>query len=141
MTDYNFKPKGSKGDFGWHNRGRIPHLDGEEFTQFITFRLCDSMPQEKLEEWRKEIENDVDFRKRVEAYLDSGYGNCWLRDTRVGKVIQDALKFHDGKKYELIAWIIMPNHVHALLRPFQGIHLPDVLHSIKSYTAQKANEI
>ena len=34
----------------------------------------------------------------------------------------------------------MPNHVHLLLIPSPGVHLPEILHSIKSYSAQKANE-
>ena len=35
----------------------------------------------------------------------------------------------------------MPNHVHAIVRPNEGIELPEILHSWKSYTANKANEV
>ena len=141
MTDYNFKPKRSKQDFGWHNRGRIPHLDGEEFTQFITLRLFDSMPQEKLDEWRMQIPDDLTYRKTIEVFLDPGFGNCWLREARVAQIVQDALLFHNGNKYDLWAWVIMPNHGHVLLTPMPGVHLPDVMHSLKSFTATKANRL
>lgn len=49
--------------------------------------------------------------------------------------------FHDGQKYDLVSWVIMPNHVHILLIPLKGVHLPEILHSIKSFTAQAANKI
>jgi REP element-mobilizing transposase RayT len=136
-----FKPKTSKEDFGWHERGYIPHLDGEEFMQFVTFRLADSMPQEVLERWRNETHSDAAFRKRVEEYLGSGYGECWLKRREVAAIVREALKFHEGKKYELRSWVIMPNHGHVLFAPFPKIHLPDVMHSIKSYTAHEANKI
>ena len=99
------------------------------------------MPQDVLDRWRNETSDDVVFRKRVETYLDSGHGDCWLRDGRIAKLVQDTLLFHAGKKYELWSWVIMPNHAHVVLTPMKGVHLPNVLHSIKSYTAQSANEI
>lgn len=139
--DRNFKPKLSREDYGWHTRGYLPHLDGEEFAQFITFRLADSMPREVLDRWRNEATADSLFRRRVETYLDSGYGHCWLRDERIAQMVQDALLFHAGKKYDLLSWVIMPNHGHVALRTYKNVHLPDVLHSIKSFTAQQANRI
>ncbi len=50
------------------------------------------------------------------------------------------LKF-DGERYHLVAWSIMPNHVHALVETMEGSPLPQVIHSWKSYTAQMANHI
>src|SRR5688572_33142146 len=112
MTDFNFKPKRDRTDYGWHDRGYLPHFDGPEQTQFVTFRLFDSMPQELLQVWRREETDDVRFRKRIETYLDAGYGACWLRNEQVASMIRESLRFHDGKKYKLIAWVIMPNHIH-----------------------------
>ncbi len=76
MPDYNFKPKTESSKHGWYSRGYIPHFDGGETAQFITFRLSDSMPQNVLEKWRNEGKSDAEFRKRVEEYLDAGYGEC-----------------------------------------------------------------
>lgn len=140
MLDYNFKRKKSKTDFGWHSRGYLPHFDGGEQPQFITFRLFDSMPQSLLEKWRKEADTDAEFRKRIEGYLDEGYGNCWLRLSEIASIIQDALLYKDGADYRLISWVIMPNHVHILIAPMPEQHLPDIMHSIKSYSAQLANK-
>ncbi len=139
--DYNFKPKLTREDYGWHCRGYLPHFDGPQQPQFITFRLFDSMPQKLLKKWRNEITDDVEFRKKIEAYLDAGHGECWLRNEAVASLVRDSLSFHDGEKYRLISWVLMPNHAHVLLSPFEDIHLPDILHSIKSYTAQEANKL
>ena len=58
----------------WHSRGYLPHVDKEGFTQFITFRLADSMPQDVLNRWRSDLENgeitDADFRKRIDFCAD-----------------------------------------------------------------------
>ena len=140
MTNYNFKPKQGKEGYGWYRRN-LPHFDGPAYFQFVTFRLFDSMPAELLDRWRKECKTDADLRKRIEEFLDSGAGQCWLSLPAVAKIIRDALHFYNGKKYQLIAWVIMPNHVHFLLQLFENQHLPEILHSIKSYTAQQANKM
>jgi REP element-mobilizing transposase RayT len=141
MTDYNFKPKPDRQSYGWHSRGYLPHFDGPQQTQFITFRLCDSMPQALLEKWRTETSDDIEFRKRVELYLDAGHGECWLGRAEIATMVRDSLLFHDGKKYELNSWVIMPNHGHIVLTTMENEHLPNILHSIKSYTALKANRL
>jgi len=141
MVDYNFKPKLSPTEHGWYSRGYLPHFDGPELTQFLTFRLVDSMPQELLEGWRTESSSDIQFRKTIERYLDAGYGLCWLRRADIAAIICNSLKFHHAKKYDLDSWVIMPNHVHVLLTPLPGFHLDEIEHSIKSYTANESNKI
>lgn len=135
-----FKPKEGKDDYGWHARN-LPHLDGEEMAQFVTFRLADSMPQAVLDKWREESKDDVEFRKRIEKYLDAGHGDCWLRMPEVAQAIADAIKFFDGKRFKLRAWVIMPNHAHILMVLREGEHLPEIMHSIKSYSALAANKL
>lgn len=128
-----------------HSRGYLPHFDVYEATQFVTFRLADSMPQELLKAWKHELQldeiTDVEFRKRIEKYLDSGYGSCALRDPKIANVIRETLLKWNGERYELIAWVIMPNHVHILIRLLGESLLTEIMHSIKSYTAHQANKI
>lgn len=140
MTDYNFKPKRTREGNGWHSK-KLPHFDGPQQTQFLTFRLFDSMPQELPDKWRSESQNQAQFRRKIEKYLDSGYGECWLKQARIAEMIRESLLFHDGKKYRLISWVIMPNHAHVLLTLLANNHLPEIEHSIKSYTAQQANKL
>lgn len=129
----------------WRSRGYLPHFDQEGFTQFITFRLGDSVPKEVLKRWRDELERgeitDATRRRRIELYLDQNYGEGWLRMPPIARLVQDALLKWDGERYRLISWVIMPNHGHIMLSPFTGVSVSQIMHSIKSFTAHEANKL
>lgn len=78
---------------------------------------------------------------KLEEYFDRGAGGCFLRDTRIGDLMANALRFWEGKRYRLLAWCVMPNHVHVVSRLLPGQELSSVLHGWKSFTARKANVI
>jgi REP element-mobilizing transposase RayT len=139
-VDYNFQPKGLKSEQGWYNRGCLPHFEGGCVSQFLTFRLCDSVPQSLIEEWKTKL-TDVQFRRHIEKFLDAGHGSCYLKDPAIARLVANSLKFHDDKMYKLHAWVIMPNHLHFLVTPLEGVELASIAHSIKSYTAHEANKI
>jgi type I restriction enzyme R subunit/putative DNA methylase len=132
---------------GWYSRGYVPHFDCPEIYQSITYRLDDSLPQHVLDELQidldamEESDFDVEKRKRIEEYLDAGYGSCSLSDPRIAKQVEDTFLKFDSERYNLIEWSIMPNHVHVLIETIQGHTLNSVLHSWRSYTAGKANKI
>jgi len=136
---------------GWHSRGYLPHFDAAHTLQFITFRLYDSVPAQVIEHWKADLrwtertppdsQEAATLRKKVEEYADSGKGACYLRDERVAALVTKALKHFDGERYRLIAWCIMPNHVHVLIEEMPGHSLSDVIHSWKSFTAHQANKL
>jgi putative DNA methylase len=131
---------------GWHSRGYLPHFDAGEVFQSITFRLHDSMPQALLDKWKHELASESEewedkLRYRIEAYLDRGIGECYLADKRIAGLIQSALTYFDSQRYRLSAWVVMPNHVHLLAAPCIGHSLSNIMHSLKSYTAQEANKM
>lgn len=131
---------------GWHSRGYLPHFDAGEVFQAITFRLDDSMPQQLLAKWRRELSRESEdfadaIRYRIEAYLDRGCGSCYLTDRRIATLVQSALLHFDDDRYRLSAWVVMPNHVHVLAAPCLGHTLSGIMHSIKSYTANEANKL
>jgi len=117
----------------------------------MTFRLHDAVPDSVVQAWRRElswIENlpasdprEVELRKRIARYEDAGHGACWLRDERIASLVENALLHFDAQRYRLIAWCVMPNHVHALIETFDVWPLAGIVHSWKSYTAHTANEI
>ena len=146
---------------GLHFRGQLPHLKKEGAVYFVTFRLADSLPahevarlnherQAILEQaraakspltWHEEEQLLAWYCDKVEALLDAGHGSCWLCNPGVAALLADAIKFFDGQRYELRAWVVMPNHVHAVVWPMPGHTLSDVLHSWKSYTSKQANKL
>jgi HsdR family type I site-specific deoxyribonuclease len=125
----------------WHS-GNLPHRNKVGLVQFITFRLADSLPQEVLkniESQLKLVSNDKidsEKRKKYQKYLDSGYGSCALKHPEMARIVIEALQYHDGDKYDLLAWSIMPNHVHVLIKT--NDELPKIVQSWKSFTGKWA---
>ncbi|HTV40521.1 MAG TPA: transposase [Candidatus Sulfotelmatobacter sp.] len=110
--------------------------------QFITYRLADAMPAARRSEWEAflALEDDLEKQRKIENYLDKGYGACHLRNPRIAEIVQENLWHHDGVKYRLLAWVLMPNHLHSLVEIWD-IPLNEVVKSWKSYTAKEALKI
>ena len=83
--------------------------------------------------------DDVETRRHYEAYLDAGHGSCVLREPVCANIVQDALLHFDGDRYRLLAWVVMPNHVHVLTQPLPGHGLADILQTWKRYSALHIN--
>ncbi len=120
---------------GWHGRGYLPHFDSPETVQFPTFRLADSMPQGRIEAMRSQPNSAL----LIDKELDVGLGACWLRNPEIAKLTEEALLHFDGKHHRMLAWCIMPNHVHAVTEMMHDHSLSDVVKSWKSFTARQAN--
>lgn len=129
-----------QGFLGWHQRGYLPHRDVPGIIQLVTFRLHDSFPAARLQEWKVllRIEDSRQRRSQLERYLDRGHGSCWLRQAPIAGIAEGALRHFDHQRYDLLAWVIMPNHVHVLVHTRQT-PLPKVIQSWKSYIAREAN--
>jgi len=130
--------------------GYFPHFDGECVTQHVCFGLFDSLPRRLLEQWRIELDalqyqkrydKHAEFRRRVDQFLDTGHGSCFLRDERLAKIVENALLYFAGRRYALHAWCVMPNHVHILFTPIEGVEMSMIVRSWKSFTAHECNKI
>ena len=101
---------------GWYPRGYLPHLDQPRLVQAVTFRLDDSLPAERRHEWEAllKVPDSARRHERIQGYLDAGHGSCVLRGERIAGLVQTALLHGDGVQYRLLAWVVMPNHVHVL---------------------------
>ena len=143
------------------SRRNLPHWKQEGKLYFVTWRLADSLPQEQLaqletdraawvrkygdkpikdmspglkEEWYKL------FHRRVQRWLDAGYGSCILRRPEAQRIMIAAFNHFDGKRYRMGSFAIAANHVHVLVAPYPGFDLSGVLHSWKSFTANAINK-
>lgn len=135
----------------------LPHWEQDGVWYFITFRLADALPasvvlelKNQRERWKQThaletltpeelAEYHKLFSERYEKLLNAGSGSCLLREPANAEIVDGALRFFDGQRYELDETIIMPNHVHVLVKPLANNHLVDILHSWKSYTANQIN--
>lgn len=138
--------------------GELPHWEQGSVWYFVTFRLADSLPQTVVEELKAERErwkqsHDLDkltreelaeyhrlFSDRYETLLNAGSGSCVLRDPQIAEIVDGALRHFEGLRYVLDEYVIMPNHVHVLVKPMAGHRLVEILHSWKSFTANQINK-
>jgi REP element-mobilizing transposase RayT len=164
------KPEGSNTlRSGTHTRGYLPHVKREGAAYFLTFRLADSLPRDVLlkfggeraerlnryyaqQEARRKLgesvknEEDIeaierDFRRKIERFLDNSCGECWLRRPDLADSVASALRFFEGERYRLDAWVVMPNHVHAVVWPMPNHTLSVIAQSWKRFTAREANKL
>jgi REP element-mobilizing transposase RayT len=120
-------------------RRHLPHWQPLCATVFVTFRLADSLPQAVIDRLRDEREADlrkagqmVDAaRRRTQEYVDERTAfarwdraldccvegpHCLIKP-EIATIIAEALHYRDSKLYDLLAFCIMPNHVHLVCTP------------------------
>jgi leucyl-tRNA synthetase len=141
-----------------HTTFELPHWQQEGKLIFVTWRLTDSLPKEKLDEWRTEraswlrshpepwdseteAEYHERFSKSIDTWLDAGSGECILQQPAISGIVERTLKHFDGERYLLDSFVVMPNHIHVLFRLSPDHRLEDVIHSWKSYTAKEINKM
>src|SRR3974390_1405795 len=118
---------------GWHERGYLPHFDAGAVVQTVTFRLADSLPRGYYEKAADITPNKIERAILFEKGIDQGRGNCLLSDPENAKIVREALRYSDGAHYRLLAWVIMPNHVHAMIEQISGHSLSTILQTWKSF--------
>ncbi len=116
------------------HRRSLPHWYMPHAAHFITYRLAGTLPAEVLRQLkelkekllrRKHLTPLPEHRRQVhglvfeayERYLDQVRTINWLGNPQIASMIRQNLYYHDGSKYHLHAYCIMPNHVHLLLTP------------------------
>ena len=148
-------------------RRNLPHIQPPGGTFFVTFRLAGSIPADILAALHEESERVVAELERIpasserverlyleerrffgkwDAILDQGKGPDWLRNPEIAKVVADAICFFDGKRYDLLTYCIMSNHVHVVFTPrietAEAYYpLAQIMHTMKGYSAQRANRL
>ena len=162
MNQYTYKPS---------YRRNLPHIQPPGATFFITFSLTGSIPKHilqqyitekrKLEAADKQKQDTPEkkrewFRKFEETLDQANNGPVWLKNEQIARLVAESLHHLNGKVYSLISYCIMANHVHVVFTPLETqpsvtddkqthdmrYHsLASIMHSLKSYTAQKANQI
>ncbi|CAN5524351.1 hypothetical protein BH18VER2_BH18VER2_10200 [soil metagenome] len=157
MTDFQFRGFDPRGEVEIKRR-HLPHWEQKGATYFVTFRLADAVPESVLAEWREERERWLKFHPQPwdwktsreyvrlceesrEQWLDQGHGSCLLRERDYADIVRDALLYFHVERYLLDDFVIMPNHVHLLVKPLGDHPLGEILRSWKSFTAKAINQL
>ena len=131
----------------WHNRGYLPHFDAPKLIQHISFHLADSLPAQKVQRMLERIDVlPINEQKQAkieywQQLLDNGYGCCLLKQSNFAAIIQDSLLFGDQQRYRLLAWVIMPNHVHALIEQKENWPLSKIVQSWKRHSSRQIHKL
>ena len=140
----------------------MPHWRFEGACYFTTFRLNDSIPATSVKElnaelkvWKERIaacggklseDANLEWTKfqrsrllKLEMLTDQGHGECLFRDSKWRSIVADALHHFQAIRCEMLAFVIMPNHVHALCRPMGSHKLENLTGSWKRHSAERIN--
>lgn len=140
------------------DRGNLPHWHQAGKIQFVTLRLADSLPLAVRNELKAKEEQFKQFHplpwspeiKKLywktigpmeERLLENGYGSCVLKSKEVRDIVANAIMYKDTVNYNVIAFVIMPNHVHLLIQPSGPGTLSTILHSIKRFSSLQINKL
>ncbi|WP_330082664.1 hypothetical protein [Methylocystis iwaonis] len=111
---------------GWHSRGYLPHFDCPESIQHIVFRTLGSLPKAVVDALPASVDRR---RETIDAALDRCRGPLPLADPQPAIIVQGAILHFDQVRYRLLAWCVMPNHVHVVVEAFAGFPLGGLVRS------------
>jgi type I restriction enzyme R subunit len=135
----------------------LPHWQQDSVFVFVTWRLADSVPLGVMTRWRDdrdswisahpkpwdevtELEYHRIFSTQLEDWMDQGMGSCTLSNPDYARIVADSLLFFDGDRYFIDSFVVMPNHVHVLMRLQTGFSLEKVVQSWKQFSARQINQ-
>ena len=139
-------------------KNRLPHWQQNGAVCFLTFRLEDSIPRHLRAQWEHERDNwlryhpkpwapEIDleyhqrFTRKIEQWIDAGYGSCLLRNNDCAKIVSDSLLFFEMVRLIMISFVVMPNHVHALFVQNPDWLLEKLLQSWKRHSSLEINRL
>jgi hypothetical protein len=147
---------------------KLPHWEQAGATYFITWRTIDSIPEATLRRWRVEragwlrrhkIDPQAeDWRQQLAALprparreyhehftqawmdcLDECHGACVLKRPELSALVADSLLYFDNEQYVVAEFVVMPNHVHALVQFPDAGQCQRRCRAWKHYTATEIN--
>ena len=121
-----------------HPHSHLPHWKRPGASCFLTWRLAGSLPVEHIADcWTTKGAKFLAFDKVLDARAT---GPQWLVQQDIARAVIGVLFAGQHKGfYELVSWVVMPNHVHALICPL--IDLPRLVSGIKVTSAKESNRL
>ncbi len=119
------------------NYKHLPHMDLKGVYQFVTFRTHDSTDAFLIKLELQNLENRT-RQMKIDEYLDGSSEGSYLNGKALA-YLADFLQAKDDFLYELIAFCIMPNHVHMLFKPLDELSM--IMQRIKGQSSKELNEV
>jgi REP element-mobilizing transposase RayT len=124
-------------------RRRLPHWELSGSTYFVTFRVS---PAHNTLLWGRLSSLPLSGLSSLplsglSSLPSTELPSTDLPSTELAAVVEKALWFGYGERYTLDAYVVMPDHVHLLIKPMAGWSLAKMLQGIKGFTAREINSI
>jgi putative transposase len=124
--------------FSPENKHRhLSHIDIKDHYQFITFRTQDSVDPYLRKLAGQNLPNSKQ-QLAIDKYLDQSQNGAYLTG-EILLFLSEFLKLKDTVLYELIAFCIMPNHVHLLIKPLDNLAI--IMRLLKGGSAKIINKM
>lgn len=146
-------------------RRNLPHLQPAGGCFFVTFRLHGSIPLTKLRALKEKYddlllsasneEEKYRLHKRYfgeyDRLLDAiECGPTYLEQAKVAEIVKEEMELWDEVLYDLLAYCIMPNHVHFLIDTSvqlqegevtnESLYLHQIMKKVKGRSAMFCNK-
>lgn len=115
----------------------LPHIDLIGYYQFVTFRTHDSIDN-YIKRVRNEDISNQEKEYKIDKYIDLSTKGCYLNGD-ILEYLKDFFLNKDKSFYNLVAFCVMPNHVHILFK--QNDELKKIMKVLKGSTSFHINKI
>jgi putative transposase len=143
-------------------RRHLPHWRQDGRIYFVTSRLIDSLPLDVAEDWRRKrddwlrqhgamtlddlgeefrLEYQRQFSDRFHELLDAGYGSCVLARHDCASILTCKMIEGHSTCFLLGPWVVMPNHMHALVEPAPKSVLGEIVQHWKGGSSFAINRL
>jgi len=128
-------------DFVQNTRRKLPHIQLPDSILFITWRLAFDLPKHSKGDVSDIESSFLEAFSQYDSLLDkSESARIDISREPYLSITKQAIHHYAGKRYELYAFCIMPNHLHLIVKPMlkditNYYSLNEITLSIKSYTA------
>jgi type I restriction enzyme R subunit len=153
-------------------RRNLPHWDMPTAAYFVTVCLEGSIPARgllDLQSHRTALDHTcrradqspaewatLQWKRafaRTDLWLDRAEAVRFLESDALAQIVVDALYFFAGERYDLLGYVVMPNHVHWVfqpleqwvngLRPGKRLRTPRerIVHTVNRFTAFRCNQV
>lgn len=132
----------------------LPHFYSKDAIYDTMFRLHNTIPRDVFQKYcdlkeqliKEKKQNQIYnlYNDHIDSFLDKiDNDKNFLVIESIRKEVVSAIEYHNNENFSLIAYCIMPNHVHLILNTFNYSNNPlgNILGSIKQFSATKANQI
>src|SRR5260370_15692782 len=115
-------------------RRNLPHFQPDGAALFITFRLYDTIPLASGRDGRTFVAADRELER-------NRLGLSWLKQPLVAECVTETIREGERARalYDLVAFVVMPNHVHLLIDP--RTPAPKITQFVKGVSARRSNAL